>query len=1150
MSHWDGIRSLARAKHGSVLGVANGHPSAAALLEAAENVTQIVRKGVPAGDPLLDGGQAVLDPEAGVIWYDCDCDRRLAAFYQAHEYAHFWLDGGPAKCTAADLDPEASEEGVPFGAQRVEGYSPQERREREANVFAREFLLPADLLRRWHLDEGLDAPAIATRVDLPEGMVFHQLARALLTPQVSTAAAAPHSQEGEPELDPSQKRAAHVEHGPFLVEAGPGTGKTRAVVGRVAFLIGHGVSPAAILALTFSNRAAEEMRTRIAKVAPEAARAIWMGTFHSFGLELLRKYGGKIGLANKFTVLDPVEALAILERALPVLRLDHYQNLYEPMTNLRHVLAAISRAKDELVGPAEYTALAEAMRAQATTDEEVETAEKAMEVARVYTLYQEHLNREHLVDFGDLIHRAVVLLRTHPDVRVAVRATYTHILVDEYQDVNRASALLLKELAGRGAGLWVVGDARQAIYRFRGAAPVNMRLFPRDFPGAETRTLTRNYRSQPAIVDAFAALAPNMLATQGEAFTPWEYQRANTGGKVLMEIAEDESAEGEGLAREIERQRAAGMSYRAQAVLCRSHTMLARIAARLEAAGVPVLYLGDLFERPEIRDLLALLSLACEGNGSGLVRVANFPEYQVPLADVKTLLRLARENDTPFPHALRLAQEAGEISPEGKAGLVLLERHLEGLCYGNTAWSMLVQYLFARAQYLRPLLCDGSVAVQQRRMAIYQFLQFAHEQRGPSAPSGDDPKRAFLQYVRRLEIFGEEKQLREVPKWASGMEAVRMLTVHASKGLEFDAVYVPGLGQRHFPAPRQSQPCPPPTGMIADGADDGHDEEEECLFFVALSRARDLLCLSRARSYLGLNSNASRLLSSIASALSRRPDAAITWPAAIKEPPQLIAAAPPLLVRPLFDVDTLDVYLRCPRQHYYEFVLGLSGRREDSAYVQFHRCVYDVLWWIHEEQLQARMVDEQAAQAHLAVVWEAMGPRDHPYEQLYLENAVGMVSRAVGRPVRTLGRAARPEWLVELPNGRVRFTPDHVEVDDSGPRVSVLVQRLRTGRPSKSEQDKDVYALYHVAAEQAYPEGTRRIQIVYLSTDDAVEVTLGARTIGTRLGRYDQAIVGILLGYSPERPNDRSCPRCSHYFICPAGEDGLGSTYQAAQDSL
>ena len=868
----------------------------------------------------------------------------------------------------------------------------------------------------------------------------------------------------------------------------------------------------------------------MADANPEDASRIWIGTFHAFGLELLRKYGTHLGLPSRISVLDPSDSITLLERKLSDLNLDHYQNLYDPALYLRDILAAISRAKDELVGSEEYAALGERMLEKAITSDEMEAAEKAVEVARVYKAYQEALDREHLLDFGDLISKSVSLLRTHTDVRDTLRGTYRHVLVDEYQDVNRASGLFLKEVAWAGAGLWVVGDTRQAIYRFRGAAPTNMRRFGEDFPGSKVMSLRYNYRSQPAIVDVFAGLAPNMRASRGgPSFIRWDPKRSDSGERVLMEVADDLAAEANGMAKEIERQRASGISYSQQAILCRSHTNLLRVGAELEDLGVPVLYLGDLFERREVRDMLSLLSLACEPDGRGLVRVARFPDYKVPLNDVLALLELASDRSVPFPDALELAATSTTISTQGKEGLAFLARHLYGMRYVGP-WTLLAHYLFARSRYLEMFLGDQSVMGQQRLLALYQLLQFAHEQR-PAAPGeATDAKLRLLRYIRQLEIYGDEKQLRQLPIWADGIEAVRLLTVHASKGLEFQAVYLPVLGRGFFPARRQAQACPPPEGMIVSNHDDPY-EEEALLFFVGLSRAKDVLCLSRARRYGARNSNASNLLDMIASLLPGAPAGPVTWPSSAPKP---VAVAEPTPTSEPYAAEDLEVYLRCPRQFFYECVLGLSRRREDSGYVEFHRCVYRVLHWMGEARASGSPADEAAVLAYLSEVWGEQGPHDHPFEVLYRSSAVDLVRRAARRPFTSRGSATRPQWEVQVPFGVIRFVPDHVEVLSDG---SELVEHLRTGRPTKSEVEKDIYALYVTAALDAEPRVRRTVQVRYLSADRIDPIDLTPRTINTRLNHYNDAIGGILRQDFSPQPNDRICPRCPHYFICPLGED-------------
>jgi len=1133
MTHWDLIRSRARDKRLFVLTEAGGE-RASELLAAADRLTGIKRVGLPRGDVLLDGAQSSLDIEGKYIWFDNTIESALALFYQAHEYAHLWLHGDHSACDDADVDPEADDDDIPMGVERVEGYGPHERREREANVFAREFLLPLEVARQWYVAEGLRTPAVVTRTGLPESVALHQLARAVLVPP-SADGEETSTPRTDPPLDPSQKAAAQAPRGPMLVDAGPGTGKTKTLCARIDHLLTKGALPSSILALTFSNKAAEEMRERVARMRRDVGPELWMGTFHAYGLELLRKYGSHLGLSPSPEVIDPSDAVALLESRLADLDLFHYQHLPEPALNLRHIVAAISRAKDELVNPTAYANLADAMLTTATCDDDREAAAKAQEVARVYRIYQEALDAESLLDFGDLIFKVVRLLREHADVRDAVRRMHPHVLVDEYQDVNRASALFLKELVGAGAGLWVVGDTRQSIYRFRGASPKNIRQFDRDFPGAKVVPLRRNYRSASRIVRLVSAFGRQMPeAAGGGGFAAWDVDRP-IDGDVAMEVADNPPAEAAGIARLIRQRHDAGIAFRHQAVLCRSHTWLARVSDALEKAGIPVFYLGDLFERPEVRDMLALLSLTSEGDGRGLVRVARFAEYQIPLEDVLTLFRLAREGNTFFPDALDLAQNAPDISNGGKKAIARLASHLSGVHFGTKPWTLVSSYLLTHSNYLRPLLSQNSVQAQQCRLALYQFMRFASEHRIRRATVGRaDPKRMFLRQIRWLEELGEEKQLRQMPSWADGIDAVRMLTVHGSKGLEFNTVFVPALSKGTFPASPQWRPCPAPLGML-DQTSTEHEAEEACLFFVSLSRARDFLCLSRpARSSLGRTSNPSPFLHTISAELPRPPDGAVTWPGAPTTAQSTDSGVGSAATRE-FSVDELDRYLNCPREYFYRHVLEIRAGNDGTAYVQFHKCVYDLLRWMAEQHATGQQPSTAAALQQFGMLWKQLTLDSHPHEPLYRKIAESMVARSSSRG-RLGTHVASPEWRLSLTNGSIVVRPDDVERLQDG---SEVVERLRTGRPTKEQiggKFDDIYAAYVEAADRAEPRVQRRVQIRFLSTDTVLPVSLSTKEIQTRLDRYDKAISGITRKEFLPKPSEHRCPRCSYYFICPTAE--------------
>jgi DNA helicase II / ATP-dependent DNA helicase PcrA len=1149
--HWNDIRHRAIDFRNTLAVPRQPMPNASAVVAAALEQTDLKACPIVPTHPLLAGAQAVLDPEASRIWYDNTLNDADAHLVIAHEIAHHRLHRDHSACSVAQATMSGHDAASTSGLAVVEGYGPEERKEHEANLFARELLLPAVDARTEFMSSGLRLSDFVKQTGLPEPVLAQHLVYALLVSDVvddvPNGEGTPPTRASEPDLDPSQRNAA-IADGPALTIAGPGTGKTRTLVARVIHLLDKGVDPSSILALTYSNKAAEEMRDRIAAVEPDAAVKMWIGTFHAFGLDVLRRYGTRIGVPEKPEVLTQVDGLLLLERDLNELSLKQYLNLWDPTLNLRDILSVISRAKDELFTPDQFLALANAMATKAVESKDRDEAEDALEVARVYAYYESRVREMGALDFGDLIARSVEVLR-HPDgvARETLRTQFRHILVDEFQDVNRASAALLQELAGEGSGLWAVADVRQSIYRFRGAAPNNVRDFATLFPGAKVDSLRMNYRAQPAIVATYSALAPTMKATDAQEFKPWGVARPNTNAEVLMRVAETGEAEGDGIAAEIKRlanRENDAIPYRQQAVLCRSHLTLERIARRLEAAGVPVLYLGDLFEREEVRDLLSLLALACEPDGRSLLRIARFGIYQIPLNDALLLIRTARERNVPFPRALDLLDDRSiQFSPLALPSLNKLKSHVEKLCYGTSAWSLLSRYLLERSDFLETLLGASTLAARQQRLAIFQFLQFALEEIDVTriaAPDNEfkDPKRIFLDFVRRLAIYGDERQLRQVPEWAAGLDAVRLMTMHGSKGLEFRAVFIPYLGGRYMPSSRRPTNCKPPTGMIPDAEIDTHAEEEECLFFVALSRARDTLCLSRAERYGKQNSNASKLLGAIGVAIPTAASEAVDWPAQldveVNENPGVLSDIEE------FRAKDLDVYMKCPRRFFYENVLALHDRVSASAYVGFHRVVYDVLGWMRSEVSAGRSTDPAAADQHFQEAWTRLGPLKHPYATLYEAAARALVDRARARLSEGLGEISQPTWVIPLEHGRVSVNPEYVEILDSGGGSPPLlrIRRIRTGKPTATEHEKPLYGLYYSAAEAQHPGFGREIETLYLTTDEVRPVLLTAKKAATRLGKYDRAIHGIRRASFKATPSDRICPRCPNFFICPTAEDG------------
>lgn len=1105
MDAWVEIRRKARACHEEALLIARGDRRAASLVKAVLSKFDLELRYLD----FAPGTLGSLDRSARLVNVAKNQEAADETVVIVHEVGHFLLHRDPhSEVTVRQRglggDP------IDSGAGKVEGYSPKERKEVQADVFAGEFLCPSDWLREAYVVHNRRPQDIAAELGLPVALVTSQMARALLLPPLRRA------REVQPvadfDLDDSQALAATWDKGPLLIDAGPGTGKTRTLVHRIKHLLASGSSPGTILALTFSNKAAEEMRERLSAVNADAAIEMWVGTFHAFGLELLRRWPSSIRRTGKLRILDQTDSLALLESRLESLPLHHFQNLYEPAYELVKILRAISRCKDELISCGEYQQAADAAQASARSEKEREDAEKVQEIAKVYRIYEQALEDSDSVDFGDLVKLAVELVQNNPDVKKYVSG-FGHVLVDEYQDVNAASTALLRAICDGGADVWVVADQRQSIYRFRGAEPLNVGRFISLF-GGQRHALANNYRSYAPIVRTFESFSREM----GKSGIPGSWKAARgTGGNVTVTVAPTVAAEGESIAQKIGQLRHHGVAHEDQAIVARTHLTLARITGILEQLGIPLLYLGDLFERPEIRDLLSLVGLGAEFGDVGLARVAALPEYQVPKDDALKLGKWARDNQLTLHEALTRCGDVPGLSDSGQMGLSKLGQQLKGLEWASPL-SLLTTWLFERSSYLGTFLQNGDAKAQQQLVAIYHLLKVC----GECAAEGNPNRKRFLERIRRIEVLNEDTPYRMVSSEAADMDAVRVMTIHGSKGLEFRAVHFPALATGYTPGNwRGAQVPAPPSLPRLTMSEEGHHAEEECLYFVGLSRAQDHLSLSRAEQYTSRKSGQSKFLTSIAGSVP-----VVEFAGTGKRYGVESMLHPPPPQRSYREQD-IDLYMQCPARYEYAVIDGLHGSRTDSAYLRFHRAVYATIRWLEEGREAGRAADRTNALSHLSEVWAAEGPIGHAFEMFYRSTAESMVIRIADVISSEQGRYEREEWSIPIGARQVLFTPDRVWIGTDG---TVHVQRIRTGRQTKTEMSKPIYALMRRGASLKYPGRRCSVEVLYLATNERISVPV--QNDDKLIAQYADAVRSIERGdFSPER-DARRCPNCPFYFTC------------------
>lgn len=1094
-------------------------------------VAEAKRRGIDveptaAGAAVLNGGRATFIATDDLIIHENVGSLFERAFLVAHEIGHVELGDDPDDAPAPTIDPARAAEPSPVGIDRVVDYGRKQRREVQMDLFARELLLPRNVVRALHIDQGFSASEIATKLGAPFEVVAQQLFDALLLPSVPPTTEATHV---ERPLNPLQAAAAAHRGEAYLLEAGPGTGKTQTLVARVEGLLEEGVDPRRILLLTFSNKAAGEMAERIARKRPEAAAAMWIGTFHAFGLDIIRRFYAELGLPKDPRMMDRTEAVELLEEEFPRLRLSHYRNLYDPTQIIADMLVAVSRAKDEVVDADTYAVLADAMLSKASDPEAREAAERAVEVARLYAAYEQLKRNANCVDFGDLVALPVQLLEKDAAIRAALQAQYDHVLVDEYQDVNRSSVRLLSAIRPDGDNLWVVGDAKQSIYRFRGASSFNMTRFGRqDFAGGKRGRLKRNYRSVPEITTSFSNFAIEMLA--GDADSGLEAERDANGYQPELRTVRRAEEQQVALADAIEELRRDGHAYRDQAVLCTGNEKLSRIGQDLERLGVPVLFLGSLFERGEVKDLLALLSILIDRRAMGLVRIACWPDFAMSFADVAAVFAYLRATDPAPASWLQNIDSIPDLSEAGRRALGNLATALDGFGDVASPWTILATLLLDRTQIAARLGASSDLGDRTRGVAIWQFLNFVRVQ-----PAGRGlPVTRLLGRVRRLVRLGDDRDLRQLPAAAQHLDGVRLMTIHGAKGLEFEAVHILGLNSDTIPRTPQAPPCPAPTGMIAgaegsalDAFRAGQAEEQECLFYVALSRARDRLFLyAPTEKSNGHNRPLSPFLDRLGTTLMRRPivPARPLPPAADAQGVELIIDG-----RLRFSGPQIALYESCPRRFFYTHVLQVGGRRTTTAFMQLHEAVRSVVGAVVASDVS---ISERELQDRAEAAFVSQGLSDHGYRAEFLDLALAMLRFFLSSRA---GAVSEEPTAVSLIVGgeEILVQPDEVLVRPGGVRA---VRRIGTGH-MRSTEGKDVAAAALIlAVKQAFPGAVA--ELVHLSDGEAHLLSLSDRELSGRRDKLAKFLGDIRAGRFPAAVSSFTCPNCPAFFICGSTPEG------------
>ena len=607
-------------------------------------------------------------------------------------------------------------------------------------------------------------------------------------------------------LNREQREAVFTPEGPVLLLAGAGSGKTRVLVHRIAYLIEEmGVNPWNILAITFTNKAAQEMRERVDRIVGFGAEQVWVSTFHSTCVRILRRHIDRLGFDTNFTIYDADDQKSVMKEILKQLELDPKKYKEKVFLN------AISSLKDELISPLEYQ-----MKVMGDFEKR--------RIAMVYREYQEALKKNNALDFDDLICKTVELFKACPEILNQYQERFRYIMVDEYQDTNTAQFELVRLLADRYRNLCVVGDDDQSIYKFRGANIRNILDYETVYPEAKVIKLEQNYRSTQNILNAANSVIRNNIHRKHKAL--WTDQQA--GEPVVFRQFDTGYAEAEFIAEDICRKVKKGVQYSDCAVLYRTNAQSRLLEERMVLEGIPYLVVGgvNFYSRKEIKDILAYLKTIDNGRDDVAVRrILNVPKRGIGNATMEKVEDYAQMRDISFYDALR---DADNIMSLGKTsqkleGFVTLIQTFRAKA-GEYGIAELIQDILEKIDYKKYLEDQDDEEAQDRYANVEELVsKAAHYEMTHDEPTLSE----FLEEVALIA---------DIDNVDSESNRILLMTLHSAKGLEFPHVYMAGMEDGLFP-----------SNMSIDSEDSTDIEEERRLAYVGITRAKQELVMTAAR---------------------------------------------------------------------------------------------------------------------------------------------------------------------------------------------------------------------------------------------------------------------------------------------------------------
>ncbi len=878
-------------------------------------------------------------------------------------------------------------------------------------------------------------------------------------------------------LTKNQKEAVEHGEGPLLIIAGAGTGKTTVITERIKHLIlKKNIKPNEILALTFTEKASNEMQERIDRTLPYGYTQMWISTFHSFCEMILKDEAINIGLNQNFKLLNETQSIVLFKKNIFKLNLSYFRPLGNPNKFIEALIQHFSRLKDEDITPEEYLSFAKKM-------EEGEEKEKILELANVYGQYESLKINEGAMDFSDLISNTLLLFRKRSGVLNKYRDLFKFILIDEFQDTNYAQNELAILLSGNQKNITVVADDDQAIYRWRGAALSNVIQFKKNFPGTKIVTLIDNFRSTQEILDRSYDLIQNNNPDRLEVLEKIDKKlksvKKKKGKRIEFINTIRVEEETEKIAKKIkELVEKEGYKYNEIAILIRANNHSQAITSSLQRFNIPYQFLGpgQLFQQEEIKDLIAYLKVLTNLHDSiSLFRILNMDIFGISPKELNYTLSFAKRKNMSLYEAINIAQETylqEDTKKKFQEIYQMIEKHL-GKIKNESAGQIIYDFLVESGLYTKLL----NAKTQTEEKISQNMAKFFDKIKNYESLNINNGVHAVIDWLEIMMEMGDSPLVTEVD-WKD-FNAVNILTIHSSKGLEFPIVFIANLVVDRFPTRERKEKIPIPIELIKETLPQGdyHLEEERRLFYVAMTRAMDRLIFTAANFY-GEGKKERRISPFVYEAepelLKRQENkekeikqlSLIDLTSGYNSQQELKKELPPSPFKINFiSYSQLQTFEVCPLHYKAKFILGLPT--EPSAALSFGITVHKILRDLYEIY-KDKTPDLDEVIKLLNGNWVSEGYEDKIQEKKYFEKAEELLKRFLNNSFNQNTNTVATELPFSFYINRENSSPlkvsgkiDRIDLTENG----IEIIDYKTGGKSSSKSAYDFQlGLYALAA--------------------------------------------------------------------------------------